>query len=144
MSFHPLRGGFDQSLLGVGADPDLLDINRLSNKDYIDRAHYLAKTKDSDSSLRRTIITIVISAILFVTIVSIYDVLRNAINNHYARVALTDPRAKNTQQEITSTLIANKQGLISSIVFAILCIVIALIVIYILYLYLIALIISQS
>lgn len=120
MSFHPLQGGFQSSLLGVGTTNKVLDIDREDREDlYEKRVH---GSKDNN-----TIVIIIISAILFVTIIAIYDVLRNVINNHYAKIALTDPKAENTQQDINSTLVANTQGLIASIVFAIICIIIAVI-----------------
>lgn len=131
MSFHPLNPGIDQSLLGVGANPDLIDTTKFIEKDYVERAHYLGKEGGSNNNnATRIILTIIISAIIFVTIVSIFDVFRNAINNYYAKKALLDPKSGNTQQEIDSTLIANHEGLISSIIFAVLCVIISIIVIY--------------
>lgn len=135
MSFHPLSPGISQSLLGVGANPDLLDSSRYINRDYIDRSHYLSEGK-VPSGYTKLILTVIISAIVFVTIVAIYDVLRNAINNKYAKIALEDPAAQNTQESINSTEIANQQALISSIVFAILCILSAIVLVYIIVQYL--------
>ncbi len=127
MSFHPLSPGIDQSLLGVGANPDLIDISRYINRDFVDRAHYLAKEGNNMSKL---VLTVIISAIIFVTVVAIYDVIRNVINNYYAMKALTNPEAENSEHEINSTLIANNDGFISSMVFAGICIAIAAFVLY--------------
>ena len=67
--------------------------------------------------------------------VSIYDVLRNMINNYYAKKALENPKAKNTKQDIISTEIANKEGLTASIIFSLICIIIAVIFVRIMYKY---------
>lgn len=127
MSFHPLKGGFDQSLLGVGANSEIIGSTKLVN-----RAHYLAKPGEG-FNFSRTVIIIIVSAVIFVTVVSFYDVIRNIISNHYAKIALTDPKAQNTSQQISSTLVANQQGLTSSIMFCLFCIAVASIVIFIIY-----------
>lgn len=127
MSFYPLKGGFDQSLLGVGANNEILNPTKLVN-----RARYLAKTGEG-FDFSRTVIVIIVSAVIFVTIVSFYDVIRNLIANHYAKLALTDPQAQNTEQQISSTLIANQQGLTSTVMFCLFCIVMASLIIFIIY-----------
>lgn len=118
MSFHPLSPGTGQALLGASqafqsSDDDSLFERRISGP------------KQRVRSTKGTLIIVIISAIIFVTIVAIYDVIRNAINNYYAKIALINPIAGNTAQNINSTVIANKQALISSIVFAIFCVILA-------------------
>jgi hypothetical protein len=125
MSFHPLSPGTGQALLGTSqafqsSEDDSLFDRRISGP------------KQRVRSTRGTLMIVIISAIIFVTIVAIYDVLRNAINNYYSKIALADPKAKNKKQVIDSTLIANKQALISSIVFATVCIITAIILVPIL------------
>ena len=90
-------------------------------------------TSSTSTSSNRTIMIItIISAILFIIVVSYYDIVRNWINNYYAKLALEDPLANNTTDDINSTLIANYQSLIASIVFAIFCTISGVIAIYIL------------
>lgn len=124
MYFTPLRGGFKQSLIGVATPGRFVDVTDQDNRLYPKRR------PGTDNS--NAIILVIITAILFVTIISIYDVIRNIINNHYASKALRDPLAHNDPQDIESTLIGNKEGLIASIVFAVLCLITGGILIYIL------------
>jgi hypothetical protein len=119
MAFHTLSPGTGQALLGasqgVQFDDDSLFDRRISGP------------RQTVRSTKGTLIIVIISAIIFVTIVAIYDVIRNSINNYYAKIALTNTQAQNTTQYINSNLIANTQALISSIVFAIVCIITAII-----------------
>lgn len=128
MSFHPLSGGFGQSLLGVGSTPKIFNLDvsdRQSTELYERRMH----------GPRNTIIVIIISAMIFILLVSIYDVVRNIINNKYAKIALTNPKSKNTKDDIDRTLIANHQGLLASIIFSTFCMITTIIVLYIISIY---------
>lgn len=130
MSFHPVNAGFSRSLLGnsntiYNADQDTL----------IDRDIHGVRENNSKNRGLSTLIIVILSAMIFVTIIAIFDVFKNAINNYYAARALKNPKAGNSQQDINSTLIANTEGLTASVIFAILCIVLTLIAIYFLYSY---------
>ena len=83
-------------------------------------------------SIHYTLIIILISAIIFVTVISIYDVFRNIINNYFAKLALIDPQANNRKEEIQRTIIANEDAFKSSVVFSLFCIITGLIIIWIL------------
>ncbi len=76
---------------------------------------------------------IVISAIIFLTIIAIYNVINTAIDNYYSNIALNDPNSNNTQEEIDRTNIANYYGLISTIVYALVCLIISIILVPILF-----------
>ena len=115
MAFHPLQGGINSSLLGIGVAPRILDSNNQGRELYPRRI---------DSGGREnTIFVIIMSAVIFITIISIADVIRNYINNYYARRALRNPLSRNTQKEINNTLIANQEGLNASITFMVFCII---------------------
>ena len=77
---------------------------------------------------------IIISAIIFLTIIAIYNVINTAIDNYYSNIALNDPNSNNTQEEIDRTNIANYYELISTIVYAFVCLIIAIILVPILFL----------
>src|SRR5581483_762719 len=116
MSFHPLSGGFSSSLLGTADPVKFTDPLR-------DEAQIMDRPIHGPAPLRHhtimyTIIIIVISALIFITIVAIFDVIRNYIINYYARLALTDPNSHNTEEDIVRTLIINRDSFISSGVFA--------------------------
>lgn len=118
MSFTPISGGLSSALSGT-VEPNEL---------YERRIH---APSDKIQQLLYTILIVIISALIFVTVIAIYDVLRNTINNYYANIALLDPNSHNTPEEIERTQIANYNALISSLAFAASCLITALILIVI-------------
>lgn len=137
MSFYPLQGGFNESLLGTAVSPRRFYMSRSrvrsegglpENSDESCEKGIRTSTNQSNEILD-TIIAVFISAFIFVTLISIYDVIRNAINNYYASITLNDPRTNNKPQDILNTEIANEKGLISSAVFAIFCMISSIILI---------------
>lgn len=97
--------------------------------------------------LKYTIIIILISAIIFVTAVALYDVVRHLINNYYAKQVLlnienSDLQNQNNQNQeneirsIQRTLAANQGTFIASLVFAAFCILIAILLIPLLLMFL--------
>jgi len=135
MSFQPIQGGFNESLLGTAVasrsfymthsndlledEPDIIYGKRVQ----------VPNNNNQSSKIVDTIIAVLISAFIFVTLISIYDVIRNAINNYYASITLNDPRIGNKPQDIISTEIANEERLLSSAVFAIFCMISSVILI---------------
>lgn len=130
MSFLPLEGNLSESLLGIGTTRPILRSPRYINRSLSSRLNPEEVEGTHGESINKLILTVIISAIIFVTFVALYDVLKNYINNHYARIALEDPRAENSEHDIIKTEIANQESLISSMVFAGVCIVIAVISLY--------------
>lgn len=131
MSFTPLSGGTSSALLGAiepgrFIDPDRIDTRR---EDLTSRRIHGAE--DKGRSLKYTILIVIISAIIFITVIALYDVIRNAISDFYATNSLTDPNAHYTPGEIIQTRIANRNALIASIVFAAFCVLSALVLIVI-------------
>lgn len=122
MSYLPLHPGFNQSLLGVGASPNTFDLDLRDTDQLYGKLH--------GSSKKNTIVVIIVSALIFITVISLFDIARNLIHNKYAKRALTDPRTKLTKTDITNTLIANHDGLLASIAFSTFCIIITVIVLY--------------
>lgn len=123
MSFTPLKG-FSTSLSGA-VEPSKFYLTRDEWREdlYSRRIHPL---EDKAESIRYTILIVIISAILFVAVIALYDVLRNLTVNYFADRALRDPRSNNTQQDIESTNVANENTLLASIVFALICVVTAI------------------
>ena len=120
MSFVPLsETNIATSLFGVGAQPRIIDESL-----YEKRIHGPSERQGGNIHL---LLVIIISAIIFVTVVSIYDVIRSALNSYYSNKALTDPNSHNSQEDINRTNIADFNSLMSTIVFASICIVIAII-----------------
>lgn len=110
----------EQSLLGVsvGTNPKLLTEVILEDK------------KDDNLNL---LLTVVVSAIIFVTVIALYEVIKVAISNYYDNIASMDPNSNYTQEEIERNVTSNYYELLSTVVFAIICLVIALIFIPILF-----------
>jgi len=107
---------YSTSLLGVSTQ-------------FIERDNPIRQSRGAGSAT--SLIMIFVSAVIFVTMVAIFEVLKNAINNYYAEIALNDPDVNNTPEDILTTTTANRYGLISSFVFAVICVIIAIIVLYI-------------
>ena len=81
--------------------------------------------------IKYTIIIILVSAVIFVTAVALYDVIRHIINNYYAKQVLIDlgEEDEETVRGIDRTLAANRGTLIASGIFALFCVVIAIILV---------------
>lgn len=120
MSFVPIsQSDINASLFGVGAQTRVLDESL-----YGKRIH--GPRQDEGKSLHLFFV-IIVSAIIFVTTVALYDVIKAALNNHYSNIALTDPNSHNSQEDIDRTNIADYYSLQATIIFAVICIVIAII-----------------
>ena len=121
MSLHPLNTSLfaTSSLI---AD-DALAFN--PEKELYERRFHESTKKSS--SIISTIIVIFISAILFVTIIAAYDILRNYIRNYYTKKTLLNKQFKTDPKDIRNTLITNEESLTSTIVFFIACFIIAII-----------------
>lgn len=128
-NFQPISGGLSSALLGVADPIKFVDTERIETKDSLYARRRVEKTSNDRSSLRYTILLIIITAIIFITIVAIYDVIRNGITNYYARLALENKCSFNTSENISRTLIANEKSFQSSVVFACLAIVLAVILV---------------
>lgn len=116
MSFTPLSDNLSSALTGVIEPSKILDIKERNLDADVPEKIYRQKNRNI-----YTLIIIIMSAIIFVTIISIYDIIRNVINNYYANISLNDPNSHNNQDDIERTIIANNNELWSSIVFAIIC-----------------------
>jgi len=130
MAFTPISGGLSTALSGA-IEPtkflDIRDIRDVRSEDiYSKRIH---EPTDRTKSIKYTILIVIISAIIFVTVIAIYDVIRSIIDNHYAHLALIDKNSHNTPEDIERTQIANENALWAHIVFASICIVSAIILI---------------
>jgi len=120
MSYLPIKsnGNLSTSLFGIGEPSKFLD---LRNDDLAERHIHGPKEH------RGTLIIIIISAIIFVTMVSVYDVAKGAIHNYYSKKALIDPNSHNTKEDIQRTLIADNESFKANCTFAVICVVSAII-----------------
>lgn len=81
----------------------------------------------------RKVIWIVVSAIIFVVIVAIYELLRISLNNYFYLQAVEDPRCNYKKHKCTQELAKNHNNLISACIFALLTILTAAIILPILF-----------
>ena len=127
MSFVPLSGTSLFVAGSVGTNSTIEDGSTTENPEpkHVDN-------KDNGNYIN-LFLKIVISAIIFLTIIAIYNVINTAIDNYYSNIALNDPNSNNTQEEIDRTNIANYYELISAMVYALVCLVIAIILVPILF-----------
>lgn len=129
MSFQPLKeGSLSQSLLGVIDSTKFTDASREEN--LFDRK--IHGSQDKQNKISYTLIIVIVSAIIFITIISIYDVIRTIINNYFAKIALTDPLSNNKKEDIERTVISNYDELKSRFFFSLFCIITGIILIWLL------------
>lgn len=121
MSITPLSGGLWSSLLGVGATrPGRTDPFKLG----ADELRYPKESgRSSTEDLRYAIIIIVISAIIFITVVAMYDVVRTVVANYFAATTI----ANSNQETAAADLLSNSNALIAGIIFAFVCVITVLI-----------------
>lgn len=86
-------------------------------------------SSDHKEAMKYTIIIIIISAIIFVTTVAIYNLIQNIITVYYSNITAGDPRSMNTDDDIIKILLANHFSTEASIAFAVFCIISAIVVI---------------
>lgn len=118
MSFFPPKIG--ESLFGVADPVKFVDMDYAYDKIH-SPSHIHKKT------MKYTIVLVFISAIIFVTVISIYDIFRNIISGYFNEKYIQKSHNNIPQENIERTIIADKNAIISSIIFALFCIVFALI-----------------
>lgn len=137
MSFTPISNvSLSTALAGAVEPTKFINVPR-SDDIYENKPNELYEKRihgkiDRSESIKYTIIIVIVSAIIFVTVIAIYDIIRNGINNYYASIALNDVNSHNTPEQIEQTEIANSNSLWSSMVFALLCLISAVVFIVIL------------
>lgn len=137
MSFHPITPGFGQSLLGVANTTTI--INPLGTDIFGNEINIYRPAgvipKPQNISVRTTIIFLLVVALIFIGIVSIYAVVQRLINNYFTERALKNPLSKYQSTDINRTILFNSYFLIGIIILAILAILLALgIIPYLVYL----------
>jgi len=125
MAYTPASGGLSSALSGVVEPTKFVRSNDLYGR-------HIHGGTDKTQTIKYTVMIVIVSAIIFVGVISIYDVIRNMVNGYYANRALEDPNSHNTKEEIERTKIANRNLLYASIVFAGIVIVLAIVLICIL------------
>lgn len=70
-----------------------------------------------------SIIIIIVSAIIFVTAIAIYDVIRMSVSNHFSTRSLLNPFSRNKDEDIDRSLISNEESLYAAITFASICVI---------------------
>ena len=134
MSFLPLTqaNNVNNSLIGVGAQIKILDEDNLLTTDlYGRRIHAPIK----DNNQQHLLLVIILSAVLFVTIVATYDVIKASLNLGFSNLSLNDPRSLNTDEDIERTLTADMYAFYSILTFFGIALLIAIITIPILLCY---------
>ena len=117
MSVLPLIPNVESSVLGVGVVARAAKVAGMARLKGKKNPYY----KRVDSSDQNTIFIVILSGIILVTIISIYDVIRTYIDNYHAQRTVNNPQFRGDQEDINNTLIANRESLNSSIVFSLMC-----------------------
>jgi len=125
MSYQPLQSGFSKALFGAIEPGKFFDTDRIDTPRSIvenDYRRVIAHNEGDSGKIRYTIIIVIISAVLFITVVAIFQIVSNIIDNYYSKNALLNPLSNNTSEDVNRTLIANQNSLISTVMFALFCI----------------------
>ena len=127
MSLYPSSFDLNKSLIGMTEPGKFIDPLRIESRDLTSRnIHGHISHEDT---IRYTIVITCISAIIFVTIISMYDVLRNIVNSYYTENYFENSNNNMSEDDITRIRISNKNTIISSVIFSLLCILSAIILI---------------
>lgn len=130
----------ETSLFGIGSprydEPYLRDADFVETKEVTG-----SQPPDNDVELKAPkkeikrydytsiILITVISAIIFITAVAIYDVIRIFISNHFSSKVVEDPNFDSTEEEATREKIKERYSLISGLSFALFSLIVAIILI---------------
>jgi len=127
MSYIP-SPTINNALSGIISPVKFMDIDKLSDETLAGRRMRGVGAKElKGTTLSYTIIIVIISAIIFVTVIACYDIIRALTNNYFASLALENPGSNNTQEDIERVKIANSNQLWSTMAFAGICLGISLI-----------------
>jgi len=133
MSFQPIEPGLRESLFGTA---EMSKFNTSLEEERIDKYYRRTSSRREVShDLYQTILIVIVTAIIFIIIVSVFDIIKNIITSYYITRSLRDPKANNTPEDIARTEIADTNAILSSVVFAIIAIIIGLIIIYFIMIY---------
>jgi len=133
MSFPTATGNLSETLFG-GTEMSKFEqsLEEESTSKYYSKR---LNRRDYSYDLYRTVLIVVITAMIFIIIVAFFDVIRNIITSYYISKSIRDPEVDNPPEYIKKTEISDKNAIISSLVFAIIVTVIGLIIIYFLVTY---------
>lgn len=127
VSFRPLSGNLSSSLLGVADPAKFTDPLRSDVRGAVRVPKRFPDVSNTSETIKYTVIIIIVSAIIFVTAIAVYDVIKTALSNTFAKQALTNPKSHNKPRDIRRTEIANKAALGSSAAFAAVSVVSAIV-----------------
>lgn len=116
IAFRPIRGNITESLIGVEAT----------------RQTFRGRTMAKDGN-QHFIVQIIASALIFIVIIAIYELIRAFISTDFANQALYDEKSKNDDLEIRRTIVANRAKIQTNIVFTVISICILIPVICTIY-----------
>ena len=112
--------GINQSLLGID----------IVTRDPVTYEERVSDLKHSVSRITiNTVLTVIVSALVLVAVLSIYDVIKAWLNRHYIEIALDNPKANYSKEEIERTLIENTENLRSVSIFALITVISAIVII---------------
>jgi magnesium-transporting ATPase (P-type) len=115
--FVPQSNHTYEALYGVGISDIQSGSSRIGGK----KLHPPSSNKGKIGAY--VLVIVVISAVIFVTIVALYDVVKTYISNIFASRALKDPVSTNSLEDILQAEVANREALNATLVFALFCVI---------------------
>lgn len=121
---HVVRFNQDTSLIGTADPAKFIDPLRTDERDIaLEGRRIHGPSEKGKISMKYTLIIVIISAIIFVTVISLYDVARNILSYYYSVRTVRDSTAINTPDNITNTEVGGWYSLMGITTFAIFCII---------------------
>lgn len=116
IAYRPIRSNIAESLIGAEAT----------------RQTFRGRTMAKDGS-QNFIVQIIASALIFIVIIALYELIRAFISTDFANQALYDEKSKNDELEIRRTIVANHARIQTNITFAMIAVCILIPVICAIY-----------
>jgi len=130
---NPTKLDIQTSLLGIGAprfDQNYIATNKLQDFSRSIGSRPKEKEKNNlNTNYVKIMLVTIVSAIIFILAVAIYDVIREIINNYYSKKIIEDPEYEATDKEKNREIIKERYSLISTIVFALVVLISAIVLI---------------
>lgn len=98
------------------------------------RQAYSGKSEHSGIENTQIFITqVIVSVLIFIVIISIFELIRSFIFSDFANDALQDKDSKNPDEEVYRTIAENKARILTNLVFSAVSIVILVVVVIVIY-----------
>ena len=76
---------------------------------------------------------IIMTAIIFITILALFELISSIVNNYYTHRAFADPRSQHSRKEVINTLIESRETINANMMYVLICAISLFLFIFIFY-----------